>query len=276
LGAQKLIYDQSVNFILGTLTIGDALSVSKLAETTKTILITPVTSSQIFSPGLRYTFKVGPTDVDICKASAIYVSEVSKYKKIAFITSNINYLMITTNLQKQFFTKQGLKVVFEETVQWDQKNFYEILTKIKNSKADILYTNLDSIRLGLVLKQIRELGLDIQTIDSAILSSYKDVFNIAGSKIEGHLSIGYPDYKKLGYNSTHLIYDALKKAGTYKRVEEIRKVMITGTRELGGFYDWGGPRRVSVEIVKFTADGDKELIKDIVFDVPPDPPWGKN
>lgn len=273
--AQKLIYNESVNFILGTLTIGDALSVSKLADTTKTILITPVTSSQIFSPILRYTFKVGPTDLDISKASAIYVSDISKHKKVAFITSNIPYLRNITHLQKQFFPKQGLNVVFEEVVQLDQKDFYHILAKVKNSKADILYTNLDPTRLGIVLKQIHEINLNVQTVDSAILTSYKDVFDIAGPKIEGHLSIGHPDYKKLGYDSLYLIYDAFKKAGTYQEVEEIRKVMVAEKGGVG-FYGWGGPRQVTIDVVKFTAMGRKELIKDIVFDVPPDPPWGKN
>jgi ABC-type branched-subunit amino acid transport system substrate-binding protein len=271
--AQRLIYNESIKFILGPLTIGDALTVSKLANITKTIHITPVTSSQIFSSNLGYTFKVGPTDLDISKVSAVYVSDISKHKRVAFITSDIPYLKNMTHLQEQFFPRHGLNVVFEEVVQFDQNDFYQTLTKIKNSKADILYANLNP-RLGIVLKQIHEINLNVQTIDSAILTPYKDVFGIAGPKIAGHLSIGHLDYEKLGYDSLYLIYDALKKTGT-PEVEEIRKAMVA-EKGGAGFYDWGGPRQVAIDVVKFTAMGTKKLIKDFVLDVPPDPPWSKD
>jgi branched-chain amino acid transport system substrate-binding protein len=275
LAAQRLIYNESVNVILSFSTASDAIAVSKLTEKNRTILLTPVASQQVFLPNSMYTFKIGPTDADIAKALVMYASDIGKFRKIALLTADRSDLKAATDLQKQYFAKKGLQPVFEQIVPRDQVDFSSTLVRIRNSNPDILCTNLEPPKLGLLLNQIHALSYSIQTINASTLPSYRDLMAIAGPQAGGHLSVSLPEPSKLGYESIYLLFNAFTKAGTYEDAEAIRKVLISGAAGVA-FYDWGGQRRVSAQVVKFTASGGYDMVKDVVLDVPPDPPWEKN
>lgn len=272
--AQKLIKKKSVKVILGPILSSATKLVIRLANDTKTIFITPAMDSTIFQRGSRYIFKVGPTYEHLARIMANYCGSLGKYRTAGFITAEHDLSKAITRVQKPIFKEYKIQIVAEEKVAPSQRDFKDFLTKKAYSKADIISLNLIPNMIPLALLQIHEAGLKTQTIDAFVLPWYEGLVAAAGTAIGGHLSADAPDYSKMGYDSVYVVFEAFKAAQSYQEVEKIRKAMIT--RSLGPrFYGWGGPRQVSLTLIRYNTTGLKDPVSTIQYDVPPDPPWGE-
>lgn len=270
--AQELTKKKSVKVILGPISSNATKLVIRLANETKTIFITPAMDSTIFQRGSKYIFKVGPTYEDLAKIMANYCGSLGKYRTAAFITAEHALTEAITRVQKPIFKEYKIKIVAEEKVALSQRDFKEFLTKEGYSKADILSLNLVPNMIPIALLQIHAAGLKTQTIDAFVLPWYEGLVAAAGTAIGGHISADAPDYFQMGYDSVYVLFEAFKAAQSYQEVEKIRKAMITRSQGLR-FYGWGGPRQVSLTLIRYNTTGQKDPISAIQYDVPPDPPW---
>jgi branched-chain amino acid transport system substrate-binding protein len=245
-GALKLISQDKVAAIVGAATSGNTKAQIQIAQDNKVPLITPTGTAEdvTVSDGKvnEYIFRtcfIDPFQGEVAanfatnelnvKSAAIYIDNASDYSKGLAKTF------------KEVFEKNGGKIVAEEAYVAKDTDFRSTLTRIKSAKPDFVYIPGYYEEVGLIVKQARELGIDVPLMGADGWDSPKLV-EIAGGDalnntyITNHYSSGNtedpkvqefvkafeakhsgktPDaFHALGYDTGYFLADAIKRAGS--------------------------------------------------------------
>ena len=163
-------------------TIADNSHVPIIATTATNVNVTVDQSGKVHP----YMFRVCFIDPYQGTALADYCYNKLGKRKAAFMTDVAS--PYTTGLHQFFkdrFTKLGGKVMCDEGYNHGDQEFRAQLATIKSSKADVLVCCSDNYKDGgLVAKQARDLGLNLQIIggDSWMIA---DILTLAGKQLEG-------------------------------------------------------------------------------------------
>ncbi len=182
------------------------------------------------------------------------------------------------------FAERGGKVVGHESYAKDDVDFSAVLTKIKQQQPDVLFIPDYYNKVGLIARQVRQLGLTAKLLGGDGWDS-PEMLKIAGDAIHGgyftnHYSPDDPRpevqnwVKKyeakygqrpdalatLGYDAALLMLEALRKAEKLEP-KSIRDALagIKGFPCVSGsisFDEWGNPVK-SAAVLQYTADGQK-------------------
>jgi branched-chain amino acid transport system substrate-binding protein len=187
----------------------------------------------------KYAFRACFIDPFQGKKAADFMYNTLKKKSVAILADNSTDY--GTGLTKSFtkeFKKLGGKVVTTQYFQSGDKDFNSTLTTIKGKKPDALYLPGYYTEIGLILKQAREMGLNVPVVGSDGMGSPK-LAQIAGKKnatnvyYTTHFSIKSKEpevvkflktykakygeepatFSSLAYDSVYMIVDAAKKEG---------------------------------------------------------------
>lgn len=124
--------------------------------------------------------------------SAAYVSvELLKAKRIALLTSDNDFGRTLAEGFKTYLETraQEASIVFEQTYPFSEKDFKPYLSKVKEANPDILFASGYYFQTGPVVKQAREMGLDVQILGEEGADSPK-FLEIAGpSAAEGFVIV---------------------------------------------------------------------------------------
>jgi len=123
--------------------------------------------------------------------SAGYVSvELLKAKRIALLTSDNDFGRTLAEGFKSYMTTQGkdAQIVFEQTYPFAEKDFKPYLSKVKEANPDLLFASGYYFQTGPVVKQARELGLNVQILGEEGADSPK-FLEIAGPSAEGFVIV---------------------------------------------------------------------------------------
>lgn len=182
--ATKLISVDKVQFIVGGLCSSETLAAAPLAEEAQVVLISYASSNPSISQAGDYVFRVWPSDTGQGEAMA---KEIIKrgHHKVAVIYMNQDYNLGLANAFKENFEKLGGVITAWETYEQDAKDFRTQLAKIRASRPDAVYIVPYSVDGGLIVKQLRELKMDLPLFGSETMGS-KETVDAAGTKnIEG-------------------------------------------------------------------------------------------
>lgn len=135
-GAQKL-YSQGIDILLGVTCSGEVLSIAPFAEQNKMVVISPSGSNPDITKAGDYIFRNNPSDAG---RSVVFVKKILElgYKNISIVSEQTDF---SQGLRKSIIeeaNRNGLKIVFDETFGSDSKDFRTILSKLKNTEADVL------------------------------------------------------------------------------------------------------------------------------------------
>lgn len=266
--ANLITSDPRVVAVVGHYNSGCAISAAKVYARAPVAMVSPaatnpeVTAQQNSSDwaGPRMVFRVVPTDDVQGSYAATFAAKKLGKKRMALLHDKTAYGQGLAEQFKKTFLEQGGKIVSEDGISVGDKDFKALLTKIKNdpSKAEGIYFGGLYTEAGLLLKQMRELGLkDPFAFISGDGSMTFGLFDVAGDAADGaYLSIvGVPadelpsakkfveDYKArfpnderkpfdhFGYEAANIIMAAMERAGGPDRVkviEELRKTKHDG------------------------------------------------
>lgn len=249
-GALKLISQDKVTAIIGAATSGDTTAQIEIAQSNKV----PVISPSGTSPDI--TFKDGKLNEFIFRTSFIdpfqgtvaanFASNKLKVKKAAvYIDNSSDYSKgLAESFIKQF-EENGGTIVGKEAFVAKDTDFRATLTRIKAAKPDFIFIPAYYEEVGLIIKQAREIGIDVPLMGADGWDSPKLV-KIAGKDalnntyITNHYSSGdesekvqtfvkafgekykgkSPDaFNALGYDTVYLLVDAIKRAGSVDSVK---------------------------------------------------------
>jgi branched-chain amino acid transport system substrate-binding protein len=181
--ATKLIESDEVVAIVGGICSGETLAASPVAESSKTILLSPMSSSPDITDAGDYIFRIWPSDNLQGKMMAEYVANKG-HKKIAVVYRGSDWATGLADTFKQEVRSAGSSVVVFESFSQEEYDFKTILLKVKNSDATALYLPIHPEELSLMIKQIKEIDLDIEMFGAETFKS-DEFLEESGSLAEG-------------------------------------------------------------------------------------------
>lgn len=245
---QKLVNVDNVVGVIGGLCSAETLPMAGLAEETHTVIISPSATSPAIKEAGDYVFRVVVSDSFQGEQGVLLANRLG-YKKAATLYTNDEYGSALQQVFADEFTDFGGEVVAQEAFEKSAKDFRTQLTKIKPLEPDVIYIVAFPKEAGVLLKQAKELGVDVQII-AAEGAFDSETIEVAGDSAEG-LLVTIP--KTLEDSPKYL---ALKQAYNYAYDED------------PGVYTGEAHDALNILAIAITnSDGTKESIKDEVYKV---------
>ena len=266
--AIRLAEQEKVVAMLGPATSGNATAIVQTAGQFKVPMVTASGTAETVTVNddgkvNDYAFRTCFIDPFQGIVAANFASEELQAKNVAiYMDSTSDYAKGLAASFKKQIEENGGKVVKEEAYVTDDVDFKSTLTNIKSANPDFVFIPGYYEEVGLIVKQARELGIDVPLMgadgwDSPTLVELAGAESLNNTYITNHYSSGDPDTKiqefvaafeeeyseqpnafhALGYDTVYYLKDAIERAGDEVTGEAIQKALaetkdlslITGT-----------------------------------------------
>ncbi|WP_328539353.1 branched-chain amino acid ABC transporter substrate-binding protein [Streptomyces sp. NBC_00344] len=201
--ASALVANKDVLGVVGPLNSGVAQTMQQVFATAKLVQISPSNTAPELTQGKNWQtakkrqydtyFRTATTDALQGGFAAQYAAETLKKKKVFVVDDKQTYGAGLAGLFKSNFLKAGGKLAGQDHVNTGDKDFSTLVTKIKNSGADILYYGGQYDESQIITKQLKSAGANIPLMggDGMFTPTY---IKTAGKAAEGDLatSVGVP------------------------------------------------------------------------------------
>ena len=189
--AQKLITQNNVIAIIGPNASSNAIPASEIAETSKTVLITPWSTNPKTTRNARtgepknYVFRACFTDVFEGHILGKFAAVNLRVKRAAILFDVASEVLKSqSELFKNSFEKNGGTVVAYETYTTGDKDFSAQLTKIKNASPQIVFLPSYYTDVPLQVQQAHRLGVNVPFLGSDAWST-EELIKMCGGECEG-------------------------------------------------------------------------------------------
>ncbi|MFH8730496.1 MULTISPECIES: branched-chain amino acid ABC transporter substrate-binding protein [unclassified Streptomyces] len=201
--ATALVGNKDVLGVVGPLNSGVATSMQQVFATANLVEISPSNTAPELTQGKDWQtskkrpyksyFRTATTDALQGGFAADYAYNTLKKKKVYVVDDKQTYGAGLAKLFTAGFKKTGGKVVGTDHVNTGDKDFSTLVTKIKNSGADLLYYGGQYDESQILTKQLKDAGAKIPLFggDGMFSDTY---IKTAGKSAEGDLStsVGVP------------------------------------------------------------------------------------
>lgn len=183
--ANKIIADGKFFAVVGPFSSTCGLAMAEVLDEAKILTISPSVSHADYVTKFKYTFRLSHVNSAEGVFVAKYCAQKWDTKKMAAIYTNNDWGLSLDAAFKDEVAKQGMQLVANEPFIIGQtKDFSPILTKIKQNGADTVYLICQYTEAGQIMRQIKELGINIKVFVSS--SSYKsEALDLAGEGAKG-------------------------------------------------------------------------------------------
>lgn len=291
--ATKLV-SRGIVAMIGPATTGNVMAEEPVLTGAKIPLLAtaatapPVTFDSKTNKVRDYVFRICIIDPDQARVMSDFVSDELKLKSGAIMVDTTNdYSKGLGESFKESFTAKGGKIVAEEGFVNTDTAFKAQLTRIASKKPDFIYIPAYYNQVSLVIKQARELGIEIPFMggdgwDSPELVNVAKASSLNGCYFTNHYSVEDPSPKiqnfvkayqekydvvpdafaALGYDAGYLMTEAIKQAGAAEPAK-IQKAMenlhdFEGVTGKLSFDEQHNPIK-EVSIIKM-VDGKQQLV----------------
>ena len=189
--AQKLITQSNVIAIIGPNASSNAIPASEIAETSKTVLITPWSTNPKTTRNARtgkpknYVFRACFTDIFEGHILGKFAAANLGIKRAAILFDVASEVLKSqSELFKNSFEKNGGTVVAYETYSTGDKDFSAQITKIKNASPQIVFLPSYYTDVPLQVQQAHRLGVNVPFLGSDAWST-EELIKMCGSECEG-------------------------------------------------------------------------------------------
>ncbi|HOD64628.1 MAG TPA: ABC transporter substrate-binding protein [Smithellaceae bacterium] len=257
--AQKLITQQKVTAIVGPNASRYALPAAEIAESGKTVLITPwstapkATLNSKSNASKKYVFRACFIDPFQGGVIAKFTLDDLKLKKTAVLYDVASeYNKGIAEIFKEVYEKNGGTIVAFETYTTNDKDFSSQLTKIKKANPDIIFLPNYYSEVPLQIQQAKRLGISVPFIGSDSWGS-EELLKLCGKDCEGY------------YFSTHYAADSAS--------DETKKFIATYKAKYGTTpddvaaltYDSFG---LLAQAIKTAGKNDRQAVRDALAKIP--------
>jgi branched-chain amino acid transport system substrate-binding protein len=201
--ATALVNNDKVLGVVGPLNSGVATQMQQVFATANLVEISPSNTAPELTQGKNWQtsksrpfktyFRTATTDALQGGFAAEYASSTLKKKNVFVVDDKQTYGAGLAKLFKAGFTKNGGKVAGEDHVNTGDTDFSALVTKIKNSKADLVYYGGQYDESEKLTKQLKDGGVKVPLFggDGMFSDTY---IQTAGKTSEGDLatSVGQP------------------------------------------------------------------------------------
>ena len=185
--ANKFVGD-GVHFVVGHFNSGVTIPASKVYADNGVLMITPsATNPKVTNPGLWDVFRTCGRDDQQGKLWAdLALSSKYRNAKIAIVHDKTTYGQGLADAAKGFMNAGGKREVLYEGVDAGEKDYSDIVAKIKATGADYLFWGGLHTEGGLIVRQMRDQGMKTVMISGDGITD-NDFASIGGPGVEGTL-----------------------------------------------------------------------------------------
>ena len=246
--ASKLASDSAVVGVIGTLNSSVAQQVIPILDRANIAQISPANTNDTLSRGAD--FKTKPTrpnknyfrtaTLDSLQGpfAADYAYKDASRKAAAIVHDKKTYGQGLANEFKARFTRNGGRIVAEETINPGDKDFGAVISKIRGSNPDIIFYGGEYPEASLLSNQAKTAGLRIPVFGGDGIYD-KTYISTAGPSAEGDLatSVGAPpeqldsakkfisDYQAAGFKDAYSAYGPLSYDAALALIEALSEVL---------------------------------------------------
>lgn len=242
---KKLVTRDRVRVIIGSLTSGCTIAITKQAQAQKVLQIAPAATAPAITDAGNYIFRTCFIDPFQGKVGGKFAFSNLNTKNAAVLYDIGNDYSV--GLMENFvaeYTSLGGKVVAKESYNTGDKDFNAQLTKIKSAKPDVVYLPDYYGTVALIAKQLRAQGINTPIVGAdgwdgltgnagdEVLNGYysnhyaEDSDSPAVQKFVNSFKAKYGkspnSFATLGYDSVYMLKDAMEKSGTTTDIAKIR------------------------------------------------------
>jgi branched-chain amino acid transport system substrate-binding protein len=235
--ANKLAAD-GVKFVIGHYNSGVTIPSSEVYQENGILEITPASTNPTVTERKMWNiFRVCGRDDQQGKVAGDYILKHFKGKKIAFVHDKTTYGKGLADETMKTIQSGGMKGVLYEGVNTGEKDYSALVSKIKQSGADLIYWGGLYTEGGLIVRQMRDQGVKAPLMGGDGITS-DEFASVGGPGVEGTLMTYGPDPRN--------------KPDAKKVVEEFRAKKFEP--EAYTLYSYAG-----VQIIKQAAEAAKSL-----------------
>ncbi|TXN54640.1 branched-chain amino acid ABC transporter substrate-binding protein [Methylobacterium sp. WL18] len=193
--ANKLAAD-GVTMVVGAFASSVSIPASDVYLDAGIVQVTPSSTNVKFTErGMWNTFRTCGRDDQQGVVAGAYLADHFKGKRIAFVHDKSSYGKgLAQETQMTLKAKGGKEVLFEG-VNPGEKDYSALVSKLKSANVDVVYYGGFHTEAGLILRQMRDQGLNATLVGGDGLAP-KEFVQIAGAGAEGTLMTFSPDARK--------------------------------------------------------------------------------
>lgn len=271
----KVISKDKVVAVIGPMLSGEMMAAGPIANKNKVVALGTSTTAEGITDIGEYIFRNAVPESLAVDAAIRQAHKVLGYKTAAIMYSNNNDQMVSVNnTAKKALESEGVQIVATETFADKDTDFSAQLTKIQQAKPDIIIVASLYQEGALIMKKMRELGMNQPVVGSNGFNSPAFIKN-AGSAADSAI-VGTPwfpnkddqkvrDFRKAyvekyghepdqfaaqAYDAVFLYEAALKAAGSTTDREKFRNALkgITDFVGVTGKFQFNEKRDPSMEV----------------------------
>ena len=242
---QKLINQEKVVAILGSVASSHSLAGAPLAQGAKIVMISPTSTNPKVTEVGDYIFRACFIDPFQGEVMARFATNDLKAKKAAIIIEQeSDYAKGLAQFFEAAFVKAGGTIVAKENFSKDDKDFTTILTRVKAATPEVVFIPSYYNTVGPILKQAKEQVQLNATFLGGDGWDSPDLFSLAGAAANGGFFSNHyspeadtPEVKAfiaaykakfnetpdalaaLAYDAANLLIAAMQKAGSTENVK---------------------------------------------------------
>ena len=185
-----------VKFVVGPFNSGVTMPASEVYQENGILEITPAaTNPKVTERNMWNIFRTCGRDDQQGAVAGAYILKNFKGKRIAIVHDKTTYGQGLADVTKSAITKGGLKEVLYEGVNIGDKDYSALVSKIKASRADLVYWGGLHDTGGQILRQMRDQGVKAPLMGGDGITD-DEFATIAGPGAEGTLMTYGPDPRK--------------------------------------------------------------------------------
>ncbi len=190
--ANKFAAD-GVKYIVGHYNSGVSIPASMVYQENGIIEITPASTNPTFTERKMWnTFRVCGRDDQQGKVAGQYLLKHYKGKKIAVVHDKTTYGKGLADEMLKTIKAGGMKNVLYEGINTGEKDYSALVSKIKQSGADLVYFGGLYTEAGLIVRQMRDQGVKAPLMGGDGITS-DEYASVGGPGVEGTLMTYGPD-----------------------------------------------------------------------------------
>lgn len=190
--ANKFVGD-GIKFVVGAFNSGVSIPSSETLMENGILQITPASTNPKFTERKMWnTFRICGRDDQQGGAAAAIIGQLYKGKKIVIVHDKTTYGKGLADEVRSALRKQGIREVLYDGINIGEKDFSALVSRIKQTGADLLFWGGLHTEGGLIARQMREQGVNAPLMGGDGITD-DEFAAVAGPAAEGTLMTFSPD-----------------------------------------------------------------------------------
>jgi branched-chain amino acid transport system substrate-binding protein len=182
-----------VKFVVGDYNSGVTIPASEVYQENGILQITPAsTNPTVTERGMWNIFRVCGRDDQQGKVAGNYILKNFKGKRIAFVNDKTTYGKGLADETLKTIKAGGMDSVLYEGINTGEKDYSALVSKIKQSRADLVYFGGLYTEAGLIVRQMRDQGVTAPLMGGDGITS-DEFASVGGPGVVGSLMTYGPD-----------------------------------------------------------------------------------